>query len=173
MISKTTLAITTLILVALSGVALGQYPSHAGGPDTFGYEYIDDQATGGPTYAFQDSSATGTAVTFSNVDDGIALVTLTQSFSLYGTAYTQLAFSTNGYLSTATTDSGGDLSNDWPLPASPSTGSGGRIYACHDDMYVNGGGSKISGGGSPPIWIMSSPEPPTIVVENSSLVLRT
>lgn len=54
-------------------------------------------------------------------------------FSFYGEEYTQVAAITNGFISFNPTDSGGDYTNDATLPTNPSTGSGPRIYAHHDD----------------------------------------
>ena len=95
------------------------------------------------------------------VDDGAATVALTQAFNFYGTAYTSLRVSSNGYISTLAGDSGGDLSNDSPLPVTPSTGGGARIYPYHDDLVVDATGqvyhqffatspvNNISGGTEP------------------------
>lgn len=103
-----------------------------GGPDAFGYTF-SDQAEPDCDYAFVDISGTGTFVV--NGDDIAATQTLGGAgFDFYGTVYTDLRLSTNAYISTLLSDSGGDLSNDCPLPASPSTGGGARIYPLHDDI---------------------------------------
>ena len=67
-------------------------------------------------------------------------LTLGAPFTFYGTTYTSLVMTTNGALSTDPTDMGGDLSNDCPLPHTPSTSGGARIYALHDDLVVAGQG---------------------------------
>lgn len=104
-----------------------------GGPDAFGYTY-NDSSTGQCASQFIDISTTGTSIITG--DDAGAPVTLAGSFDFYGNTITDLAVTTNGYLSTDTSDGGPDLSNDCPLPATPSTGGGARIYPLHDDLQV-------------------------------------
>lgn len=82
-------------------------------------------------------------------DDGHAVVLLGAPFELYGTAVSQFAMSTNGYLAAATgphEDDGGDFSNDCPLPAVPDhVGAGtARILALHDDLAAGSGGALRS-----------------------------
>jgi len=102
------------------------------GPDAFGYTATDTCST-----QFVDVTATGLNV-ISGDDDG-APTTLGAAFNFYGTMYTDLALTTNGYITTDLTDDGPDLSNDCPLPVTPSTGGGARIYPMHDDLVTNGG----------------------------------
>lgn len=100
------------------------------GPDAYGYAGED-----AVPYQMVDISATGTIIV--QGDDSGAPAAMPMPFMFYGTNYSTLAFCTNGYLSTDSADSGGDLSNDCPLPSSPSSGSGGRIYPLHDDLITN------------------------------------
>lgn len=147
-----------LAIVSLAGTATAQTNPHArrtgptpevkgdesvsgghvdatGGPDAFGYSFADT-AEASCTYQFVDIAMTGTPVV--SGDDATGSFALSEPFNFYGTSYNTLDMVTNGFLSTAA-DSGGDLSNDCPLPATPSTGTGGRIYAVHDDLdNVNG-----------------------------------
>lgn len=150
--------VAILVMVALAGAAFAQTDPHArrtgpapevkgsdnvspgytdatGGPDAFGYSFAD---TAEPNCAFQfvDIAATGALVV--SGDDVTATVALSEPFTFYGVAYNALDMVSNGFLSTAT-DSAGDLSNDCPLPAAPSTGTGGRIYSVHDDLITNTG----------------------------------
>ena len=107
-------------------------PRTAFGPDAFGYQGYD-QAEPQCTAQFIDITATGTLVVTG--DDAGAPVNLPgPAFNFYGSTFTQLAAATNGYLSTDPADTGGDLSNDCPLPVLPSTGGGARIYPLHDDL---------------------------------------
>jgi hypothetical protein len=105
--------------------------------DAFGYSINDSS---GPlcNYDFIDISATGTSVA-SGDDSASAPLNLAAPFNLYGTDYTQLVMTTNGALSTDLSDTGGDLSNDCPLPATPSTSGGARIYPMHDDIVTTDG----------------------------------
>lgn len=122
---------------AKRGIAAPGSSSLTGGPDGFGYYFVDqDEAI--LTFSWQDISGTGTLVTSGN--EGVGSVTLGSGFSFYGTTYTDLVMSTNGYISTDLTDTGFDNSNDCPIPAVPDVGAGARMYPVHDDLVVNGGG---------------------------------
>jgi|GEM_PF-3981317 len=115
----------------------GTQPMATGGPDAAGYTFIDFNEPGGPVYQWVDISGTGTAL---GDGDDVALgpVTLGAPFSFYGTSYSDLYLCSNGFIST-TADAGGDLSNDCPVPSVPSTGTGARIYAVHDDLDLEPG----------------------------------
>ncbi|MCG8405370.1 MAG: thrombospondin type 3 repeat-containing protein [Phycisphaerales bacterium] len=124
-------------------------PRATAGPDGFGYKSIDSLEAGGPLFDFIDISATGQAVVVGDdtsssapgmgFESGIPLPT---PFTLYGVTYTELSMSANGYISTDGLDTGGDLSNDCPIPAalsSPAGSTGARIYALHDDLDLEVG----------------------------------
>ena len=68
-----------------------------------------------------------------------ATVTLPTAFPLFGVDQTDWFVNSCAFLSTEGT--GGDFSNDCPLPSGPSTGTGDRIYALHDDMDTDQGGA--------------------------------
>ncbi len=112
----------------------GPMPRATGGPDAFGYVW-HDQNEADVSYSWIEISATGSSL--GSGDDSTYSQTLDFPFDFYGTTYSRLDAITNGFLSTAT-DSGVDLTNDCPLPASPSTGTGARVYAVHDDLVVDG-----------------------------------
>src|SRR6056297_1549425 len=108
--------------------------------DNFGYTFTDS-AAGNCALDFIDISGTGAEIVAAGVDDGAsAPISIGTDFDFYGTAVTQLVMASNGYLSTDPTDTGPDLSNDCPLPAVPSSGSGARIYPLNDDLIASGGG---------------------------------
>ena len=105
-----------------------------GGPDAYGYTWDD-----GVPFVGADITGTGTMV-FSGDDVSSGPIALGGSgtFMFYGVNYTSLTMASNGYISTDPTDTGPDLSNDCPLPATPSTGGGARIYPEHDDLISDG-----------------------------------
>jgi len=90
----------------------GSVPEATGGPDTFGYTYFDQ--ADGCTFDFVDISGTGTAL--GDGDDTAFTQTLGASFNFYGVDYNDMAMGSNGYLTTNLADTGGDFSNDCPIP---------------------------------------------------------
>jgi hypothetical protein len=66
----------------------------SGGPDAFGYRWIDSDEPAGPTFNWIDISTTGTSVTLS--DDGETNLTLPFTFDFYGVPYTAIRLSSNG-----------------------------------------------------------------------------
>ncbi len=111
-----------------------------GGPDGFGYTFIDDTEPGGPIFSWIDISTTGVLIA-SGDDVSSGPVALGAPFGFYTQTYTQVVAATNGYLSLFdAADGGPDLSNDCPLPATPSTPGGtpgARMYPLHDDLISN------------------------------------
>jgi hypothetical protein len=78
-----------------------------GGPDAFGYRWIDSDEPGGPIYSWVDISGVGTAITTgqwipsggtSGSDDGYYPVLLPFGFTYYGLTYDTVFISTNGNL---------------------------------------------------------------------------
>ena len=120
-----------VVAIAILAVAMGAYAQDpgkgdesasntgvlgvraAGGPDAFGYSYIDSTEPGGPTYSFVDISGTGTALGLS--DDGEGNIAVGFSFPFYGANYTDVRVGNNGGIVVGTT---GDVfaGNVCPLP---------------------------------------------------------
>ena len=122
----------------VSLAAVGSLPSDgifaAGGPDAFGYEFIDSDEPGGPTFSWIDITGTGTAVTLS--DDSSVLVPLPFVFPFYGAAKTDVRIGSNGYLTFGT--SGSTFSNtDIPNAANPND----IICPFWDDLNPSTGGT--------------------------------
>jgi len=123
--------VLAMLIVPSSGRAA------TGGPDAFGYTWAD-QAEATCSYNFVDISATGLQIV--NGDDTASGgVALSAPFDFYGTVYNQLNMASNGYITTDPADTGPDLSNDCPLPVTPSTGGGARMYPLHDDLELVAG----------------------------------
>jgi hypothetical protein len=84
----------------------GQSFRGSGGPDEFGYEWIDSNEPNGPEYVWEDIVSTGTQVTnwiptgtFDPKDEGIAgPFPLGFNFKFYGNPKTQIYVNTNGIL---------------------------------------------------------------------------
>jgi hypothetical protein len=112
----------------------------AGGPDEFGYRWIDSNEQGGPDFAFTDISGEGTPLSLGD-DDG-ETVSLPFQFEFYGEVKTDVTVSSNGYLTFG--EDGTDFGNDEiPDTTPPNDGifvfwddldpsDGGEIYTYHD-----------------------------------------
>ena len=66
-----------------------------GGPDPFGYTYLDSSAPGGPTFDWTDISGTGVDMGQTD-DDHYWSIDLPFEFDFYGISYTQIAVGSNG-----------------------------------------------------------------------------
>jgi hypothetical protein len=73
----------------------------SGGPDQFGYTWIDSDEPGGPLYFWIDISSIGTEVTwdYGNPNDGFTdPIPMGMTFNYYGSNYENIVISTNGLL---------------------------------------------------------------------------
>jgi hypothetical protein len=126
-------------------VQVDENESLSTGPDTFGYECRDETESGGPTFGFVDISGTGTAVGLG--DDTAALVPLGLTFNFYGNDFTQVYFSSNGFL-TFTNSGTTDFTNDCPVPNALVPND--AIYVLWDDLtMVTGSGYRQTFGSCP------------------------
>ena len=90
-----------------------------GGPDEFGYRWVDSNEVGGPTFSWRDISQTGTEVE-GLFDDSISQpIEIGFSFSFYGADYDQVYISSNGFISFTAPPSSGCCSGQ-PIPGSDS-----------------------------------------------------
>ncbi|QXD14069.1 S8 family serine peptidase [Rhodocaloribacter litoris] len=106
----------------------------AGGPDGFGYNWIDSNEPGGPVYDWLDISGVGDPLSLT--DESTASVSLPFAFSFYGTEYTSVNVVSNGYL---TFNAGGsDFSND-PIPSTATPNN--LIAPFWDDLNPGAGGT--------------------------------
>jgi len=78
-----------------------------GGPDAFGYIWIDSDEPGGPAYNWVDITTLGDSITwdtcsstFGCEDEGISVpMPLGFTFNYYGVSYTEVTASSNGFIS--------------------------------------------------------------------------
>ena len=74
-----------------------------GGPDAFGYTWIDSDEPGGPIFDWVDISGIGTPIVFDPTgykDDGnVGPFPIGFSFNFYGNTFDQFRACTNGWLS--------------------------------------------------------------------------
>jgi hypothetical protein len=112
----------------------------AGGPDGFGYTWIDNDEPFGPVYAWREIGNVGTPLVLS--DDDFEEVALPFEFPFYATLQTTVKISSNGYLTfgpDATDYSNDPIPDAWapnnliaPFWDDLSTEHGGTVYYHHD-----------------------------------------
>ena len=135
----------------------------SGGPDGYGYTWLDSDAPGGPVYSWEDITGVGTAVSLA--DDAMAgPLPLGFAFPFYGASYTEAYIGSNGIV-TFGTGSTARLNMALPTAAAPNNlaalwwddldpGEGGGIYyyadAANERFVVSFEGvpNYISGGGT-------------------------
>jgi len=108
-----------------------------GGPDTFGYKFIDNNEQGGPCFNWIDITQTGTNTGLHEDDNGV-IVPIGFTFNLYGSTAVNVGISTNGYLCL-----GGSL-NDYSNDCIPNASDPNDIICPFwDDLYSNCAGADI------------------------------
>ena len=105
-----------------------------GGPDTFGYSWIDSDELGGPAFDWIDISGVGTAQTL--VDDGNVQLTFGFDFPFYDSSYSGGYLCSNGYLCF---DTGYGMASNYAMPSTSL--HSGAIAAWWDDIDPPEGGS--------------------------------
>jgi len=78
-------------------------PKHRGGPDEFGYEFIDSDVPDGPSFEWLDIADSGTAIPLSGDDQISGLLPIGFGFPFYGASFTAVRVCTNGWLSFTST----------------------------------------------------------------------
>ena len=124
-------------------------------PDPSGYTVKNESEPGGPAFSFVDISTTGTRLTFFDEgsvpqanavsDDAIAIdIPLGFTFNFYGTGFTTVNMSSNGFLHF---DSNADsflVANQCPMP--DALGPNNLIAVLWDDLVVANAPSTARGG---------------------------
>ena len=107
-----------ILLVILAFVCVESAAATTGGPDFFGYSFIDnDGEADGPTYSWIDITTSGTEI-LPDTDDGREYgVPIGFTFNFYGTDYSDLNINTNGL--TLTSDGGSYLNQPIGNPGAP------------------------------------------------------
>ncbi len=104
-----------------------------GGPDGFGYVWIDSDEPGGPAFSWADISGSGTPISgwTGSADDGYVLLPLPFAFSYYGTNYSNLKVCTNGWVSFDNASTSVEWTNT-PIPATAEPNN--TLCAFWDDL---------------------------------------
>ncbi len=106
-----------------------------GGPDAFGYSWIDSDETGGPVYDWQDISGIG-VVAGGGDDDNLGPFPVGFDFTFYGQTYSSIRICTNGWLSFTSTDDE-YLNQSIPNAAEPNN----MLAPFWDDLNLEPGGT--------------------------------
>lgn len=127
-LAKNIPASSSVMSCTLSSGVMGRF---TGGPDAFGYQWIDSDTIGSPQYSWIDISTTGTSLGIG--DDVRYSFILPFNFNFYGTNYTTVWVCTNGWLSFGT-DPGTSTSNNVSIPNSLAPNR--AIYVFWDDLNL-------------------------------------
>jgi hypothetical protein len=110
-------------------------PLSTGGPDAFGYTWIDSDEPGGPTYGWVDISGSGTVIPLGD-DQNLGPFALGFSVNYYGGFFDQIYVCSNGFASfTSTSNSLGNVAI--PSAAEPNN----LLAAFWDDLNPSSGGT--------------------------------
>lgn len=117
------------------------FPSGSGGPDPFGYIFVDSQEPGGPEFEWIEiappAGGNGTPLGLHGFDDTYYWpLELSFSFPFYGSRYNELAIATNGTLYFINGYIG--YANQ-PIPGDSGYGINTFIAHWWDDLYISPG----------------------------------
>jgi hypothetical protein len=122
-------------LADLSSLRFNYPRPTSGGPDAFGYSWINSNGYNGPEFSFTDISAGG-ILGITNDDQGVVQA-LPFSFPFYGVDYTELYISSNGHL--AFDGSGTNSYTNVAIPSGSTPNA--AIFPFWDDMDPGEGGT--------------------------------
>ncbi len=106
-----------------------------GGPDEFGYTWIDSDEPGGPIYSWIDIVGIGEQIPITGDDQNLGPFDIGFDFSFYGETFNTFNICSNGWISFTSTS--GDYSNDpIPNPSAPEN----LVAPFWDDLYPPSGG---------------------------------
>jgi len=111
--------------------------TNQGGPDAFGYWWIDSNEPGGPLYSWVDITSSGTPITSLSDDQNSGPYPMGFDFSFYDNIFDSFRFCTNGFVSFTS------ASTAWQNAAIPTGGDEplNLIAPFWDDLYFPSGGS--------------------------------
>jgi subtilisin family serine protease len=111
----------------------GPAPLASGGPDVFGYTFQDSDVAGGPTFAWVDISATGTAIPLNGDDQNLGPFPMGFSFPHYGVNHSSFRVTSNGWLTLNATNTQTTFTNT-ALPNSGTTVPPSLFAVFWDDL---------------------------------------
>ncbi len=115
----------------------GIWPQDSGGPDPFGYTYLDSDEPAGPSFDWIEISATGQDLGLGD-DDHIFPVSLPFAFNFYGVSYAEVAVGSNGVVYFVDTYVG---QGNACLPVDGGYGVRDLVAGYWDDLNPSAGGA--------------------------------
>ncbi|MFH1219248.1 MAG: S8 family serine peptidase [Candidatus Eisenbacteria bacterium] len=109
----------------------------AGGPDVFGYKWIDSDQTGGPTFNWVEISGVGTSIPLTGDDQNPATYPIGFTFPFYTGSFSSFRICTNGWVSFSSTSTAYSNTN---LPNSASTCPKDLLAIFWDDLTFSPSG---------------------------------
>ncbi|MDD3049860.1 MAG: hypothetical protein PHR06_01815, partial [Candidatus Cloacimonetes bacterium] len=121
----------------------------SGGPDGFGYIWIDSDETNGPVYSWRDIVSNNTQLSFSHNDNSPGTIPLQFDFPFYGLNYSEFRVNPNGWIGF------GDDYSAWTNTEIPSSSAPRpAIFTFWDDLHP----LDNSGNGSGTVHYLSTPD---------------
>ncbi len=112
-----------------------------GGPDGYGYKWIDSDEMQGPSYTWYDIDVLGEYSTAADADEAWQTVTIPFDFPFYDQVYNEVTICANGYLHF------GDPESDWSNSTIPDPdGPPAMIAPFWDDLSPQNGSGIFWGG---------------------------
>ena len=109
-----------------------------GGPDAYGYTWIDSNEGGGPTFGWIDITGTGTLVTGLTDDNSVAAIPMGMDFHYYWGDYGNIKIGSNGWLSF---DNPANIAHCFPTIPTPGGASDNFLAPFMTDLNFSGGGN--------------------------------
>lgn len=127
------------LLCLLGAIMFAPYSfSLQGGPDAYGYTWIDSNEPGGPVYNWIDITASGTPVTGLTDDNSAAFINMGMDFHYYWGDYNALKIGSNGWMSF---ENVANIAHCFPTIPSPG-GAGDNFLAPYmTDLNFSGTGN--------------------------------
>jgi SprB repeat/Secretion system C-terminal sorting domain len=127
------------ILLFISAFLVSPFAFSAqGGPDTYGYTWIDSNEPGGPLYSWIDITGSGTQVSGLTDDNSVAFVPMGMDFHYYWGDYDQIKIGSNGWLSFENT---GNIAHCFPAIPTPGGASDTYLAPFMTDLTFDGLGN--------------------------------
>ncbi len=110
-----------------------QIPYGAGGPDNFGYIWLDSDEQGGPNFSWIDITTTGTEITGLGDDNFAGSFAIGFDFEFYGQVYQEFYVGSNGLIGFSPAIDLDELNNTaLPYPAQPNN----LLAWCWKDLNI-------------------------------------